>query len=155
MRVGVIATSVAAACQFTHGTNPEDGNPAGDKCKGSSDVCVGDMLRSCQMAGDTPADTPCGWGCIDVVPAHCAAIVPSGSGGVGSDGVMPSDVLPDDLSDVTLGDGITIDSDNGRIGTLAMPNLHHGAAAGVENGIDFVFRGPISVFRFKSLTING
>lgn len=152
--MGVIAISVAAACQFTHGTSP-DGGDDGDTCKGSSVECVGDTLRTCTAAGDVPIDTPCAWGCADMAPSHCATIVPSGSGGVATDGVMGSDLRPDGLADVTISDGVTFDSDNGRIGTLAMPNLHHGAAEGVENGIDVVFRGPITLFRFKSLTIDG
>jgi hypothetical protein len=153
-RVGAIAIGVVTACQFTHGTLPDDGG-GDDACNGSSVECVDDSLRTCTKAGETPVDTPCAWGCLDTATPHCATLVPAGSGGVAGNGVMGSDLDPDGLADVVIGDGVTLDSDNGRIGTLAMPNLHHSAAQGIENGIDVVLRGPITMFRFKSLTING
>ncbi len=150
----MIATSAAAACQFAHGTYPDDSG-GDDTCKTTADQCIGDTLRSCAMVGDTPVDTPCAWGCIDLTPAHCATVVPAGSGGVADNGVTSSDLGTENLLDVTIGDGVTIDTDNGRIGTLASPNFHHSAQQGIEHGIDFQFRGPLSLFRFKSLTLEG
>ena len=160
LRLGAVATSIAAACQFSHGRLPTDGNPGdgvsdGGVCAALSSECVGDSLRVCTAIGMPPTDFPCGWGCVPGAAAHCAHVVPSGSGGDANNGVRPSDVAGDDLLDVTLGDGVTIDSDNGRIGTGANANLHHTANTGIENGIDFQLRGPIGMFRFKSLSIAG
>jgi hypothetical protein len=161
MRAGIVATTIVAACQFSHGVLPPDGNGSGSGepdagiCTSLSSECIGDTLRVCTVVGSAPTDFPCGWGCVGGAAAHCAHVVPSGSGGSSSNGVMPSDVAGDGLSATTLGDGVFIDTDNGRIGTLASPNLHHGAQTGIENGIDFQMRGPISMFRFKSLTITG
>jgi hypothetical protein len=115
--------------------------------------CIGDVLRTCAMAGGSAVDIPCSWGCV-ASPAHCAQLVPSGSGGVANNGVMPGDIDAAGLADTMLTD-ITIDSDTGRIGTNANPLLHHGSAQGIENGIDFQVRGPIAMFRFKSLTLGG
>jgi hypothetical protein len=161
LRLGTIATSVVAACQFTHGELPRDAGSGSDAppppdagtCAGASRECIGDVLRTCDMAGGSAVDIPCSWGCI-ASPAHCAQLVPSGSGGMAGSGVMPDDIDATGLADVTLGN-ITIDSDTGRIGTNANPSLHHGAMPGIENGIDFQVRGPIAMFRFKSLMLGG
>jgi hypothetical protein len=158
-RLGAVSTAVAAACQFSHGVSPPDGSgsavPDAGTCTSLVPECVGDTLRYCMMIGGSAMDLPCGWGCLPGSDAHCAHVIPSGSGGVETNGVLPSDVDGTGLADITLVDGEQLDSDNGRIGTLVMPNLHHGAVTGVDLGIDFQFRGPISVWRFKSLTING
>jgi hypothetical protein len=155
-----MATSIAAACQFSHGVLPPDGNgsnvpPDSGPCTALVTECVGDTLRVCTAVGMPATDYPCGWGCVADNPPHCAHLVPSGSGGVAGNGVMPSDVAGDGLADITLGDGIVIDGDNGRIGTLQDADQLHGPAPGIENGIDFQFRGPVAMFRFKSLTVTG
>lgn len=148
-----------AACQFTHGVAPPDDGggdlPDAGMCESLSTECIGDTLRYCMEVGGTAMDISCGWGCVGDPTAHCAHVVPSGSGGVETDGVTPADVDGAGLLDVPIGDGVTFDSDNGRIGTPAMANMHHGATTGIENGIDFQNRGPISMWRFKSLTITG
>jgi hypothetical protein len=152
---------MAAACEFSQGFlvrddgGPGDVLPDGSPCTSLATECVADTLRVCTQVGAPAMDFPCGWGCVAGDPPRCAAVVPSGSGGNPNNGVRPNDVVGDGLGDVTLGDGVTIDSDNGRIGTTASPNLHHSTTPGIENGIDFQFRGPLSMFRFKSLTITG
>lgn len=153
--------SIAAACKFSHGVLPGDGGsdsdalPDAGMCATLSTECIGDVLRVCTAIGMPATDFPCGWGCISDDPPHCAHIIPSGSGGVATNGVLPSDVAGDGLEDTTLGDGVMIDGDNGRIGTLGSENQHHGPQTGIENGIDFQLRGPIAMFRFKSLKITG
>ena len=148
-----------AACKFTHGEVPPDSNgnepPDAGMCTSLSNECVGDTLRYCKEIGGMAMDIACGWGCEPGSAAHCKHVVPSGSGGVEMNGVTPADVAGDMLSDTTLVDGETLDSDFGRIGTAANANEHHSPTEGIENGIDFRFRGPISMWRFKSLTING
>lgn len=160
MRIGVVATSVVAACQFSAGRLPSDGNtdaasPDAGMCASLESECVGDSLRVCTALGVPPTDFPCGWGCLSGQTPHCAHVIPSGSGGVDGNGVRASDVAPDGLSDVTLPDGIIFDGDFGRVGTLGNANLFHGPQPGIENGVDFQNRGPISMFRFKSLRIAG
>ncbi|HEX5059525.1 MAG TPA: hypothetical protein VFV99_09205, partial [Kofleriaceae bacterium] len=154
--------SVAAACSFSHGVLPDDGGvvdmplPDAAKCLGSSTECLGDVLRTCPGAGSDAFDTPCGWGCMPGSAARCLQIVPSGSGGTATNGVLVTDVAADAaLSDITIPGGVTFDSDLGNIGTNVMPTMFHSAATGVDKGIDFQYRGPISVWRFKSLTISG
>jgi hypothetical protein len=148
-----------AACRFTHGEVPGDGNPnnvpdAG-MCTSLTSECIGDTLRYCKEVGGTAIDMPCGWGCEAGNPARCLRVVPSGSGGVEMNGVTPADVTGEDLLDVTLEDGVILDGDVGRIGTTALPDLHHNNTTGIDKGIDFQFRGPISMWRFRGLTING
>lgn len=161
LRLGLVGTSVAAACKFSHGQLPGDGGGGGDvlpdagMCAALSSQCIGDVLRVCTSVGSPAMDFPCSWGCIADDPPHCAHLVPSGSGGVETNGVLPSDVAGDGLDHITLGDGIVIDGDSGRIGTAEDPDLHHGAQAGIDKGIDFQLRGPIAMFRFKSLKITG
>jgi hypothetical protein len=160
-RLGTVATSIAAACQFTPGRAPPDGPPVDGTpdagiCSSLSKECVGDVLRYCAMVNAPPIDESCGWGCVSTPMPHCAAVTPSGSGGVEANGVLPSDVADDELrlGAVNL-NNVTFDSDNGRIGTPMTPNLHHSATPGFENGIEFQFRGPISMWRFRSVTITG
>lgn len=161
MRSGVVATSIVAACQFSHGEypgdsgGPPDAPPDAGMCAKISTECIGDTLRKCTMVGSAAVDTPCGWGCLMSDPPRCAQIVPAGSGGNAANGVAIGDVSGMGLSDVTLTDGFQLNSDNGQIGTLASPNALHTGNAGTEMGIDFEFRGPISVFRFKQLSITG
>jgi hypothetical protein len=161
MRSGVVATSVVAACQFSHGEYPGDSGgrpdtpPDAGMCAKVSKECINDTLRECVMVGSAAVDTQCGWGCLMSDPPRCAQVVPSGSGGTTMNGVLVGDVTGTGLSDVTLTDGFSLNSDNGQIGTLAQPNALHTGNAGTEMGIDFEFRGPISVFRFKQLTIAG
>ena len=164
MRFGLVTTSVVAAayfagCEFTKGVGPGDGGPDGPpdagKCAGSSLECVGDMLRSCSMAGADAVDTACGWGCVPGADPHCGTIKPAGGNDDPAMGVTAMDLDPTDLKNVTLGNGVTIDGDDGQIGTSGSANMFHSGNEGLENGIDFRFRGPISIFRFKSLTING
>lgn len=154
-----MSIGIAAACQFTHGVAPTDDGmtPPVDAgmCTSLVNECNGDVLRFCKEVGGSAIDLTCGWGCIPGSAAHCAHVVPSGSGGVETNGVTAADVDGTNLGAVTLIDGETLDSDNGRIGTNGNINLHHGTTPGIENGIDFQFRGPMSIWRFKSLTING
>jgi hypothetical protein len=149
-----------AACKFTHGEVPPDGKgsntpPDGGMCTALTTECVGDTLRYCMEIGGSAMDIPCGWGCEAGSAAHCMHVVPSGSGGVEMNGVTPADVAGDMLMPATLVDGEMLDGDFGRIGLTNDANKHHGPAEGIENGIDFRFRGPISMWRFASLTING
>jgi hypothetical protein len=75
----------------------------------------------------------CAWGCIS---GHCARLVPAGGG------VTPDDLAPDpSLQDFLLATA-TFDSSAGTI-------------SGITSGFDFVVRGAIGVFRFKSLHIAG
>lgn len=151
---------MVAACQFSHGVLPDDGgtddvppSPDAGPCQTLASECIGDTLRVCTAIGEEATDFSCSWGCVDG-PPRCAHVIPSGSGGVATDGVLPSDVAPDGLEAVTLGD-VTIDGDTGRIGTPQNASLFHGAAIGIENGIDYQRRGSIAMFRFESLTITG
>lgn len=162
MRSATIAIAAVAACQFSHGVLPatddgggDDGPPPPDAgpCQTLASECIGDTLRVCTAIGTDATDIPCGWGCVDG-PPRCAHVIPSGSGGVATDGVLPSDVAPDGLEPTTF-ENVTIDGDTGRIGTPQNANLYHGAAIGIENGIDYQRRGPIAMFRFKSLTVGG
>ena len=160
-RSAIIAGTVLAACQFSHGVlSATDGDggtdgplPDAGMCETLASQCVGDTLRVCTAIGTMPSEIACSWGCVDG-PPRCAHVIPSGSGGVATDGVLPSDVAPDGLADTTLTD-VIINSDTGEIGTDQVPDLHHGDDSGIENGIDYRRRGPITMFRFKSLTLAG
>src|SRR5262245_25651970 len=157
MRFGSVTLGIVAACKFSHGERQIDGGPDGPpdagKCAGSSKECLGDTLRECVTAGSDAIDTPCGWGCVNE-PPHCAQLIPSGSGNTSMNGVKVTDVEATDLLDTTL-TGATIDGDDGQVGNGINANFYHSAKTGIENGIDFQYRGDISMFRFKSLTING
>ena len=148
LRIGLVATSVVAAahfagCDFKEGVAPSDGGPDGPpdagKCAGSSLECIGDMLRSCSMAGADAVDKPCGWGCIAGSDAHCASVKPAGGNGDPALGVTAVDLDPTDLKDIMLGSGVTIDGDDGQIGTSGSANMFHSGNEGLENGIDFKF----------------
>jgi hypothetical protein len=162
LRLGVVAGGMFAACQFTHREVPPDSDtnvtPDAGMCTSLTNECVGDMLRYCKEVGGSAMDTPCGWGCIGGSDAHCAHVVPAGSGGVELDGVTPADADSTSLAAlaaITLTD-VTFDSDFGKIGTNTMPELFHNAMTGVDKGIDFQRRGTlIAMWRFKSLTLTG
>ncbi|HUS28968.1 MAG TPA: hypothetical protein VMZ53_10665 [Kofleriaceae bacterium] len=163
-RAGLIATSVIAAvqlqqaCKFDHGalvTGMPDGGPDAlpdaSECTAAMDMCLGDTLRHCDGPGAMAVDRPCGWGCMT---NRCLEVVPAGSGGNASDGVMPSDVVAVDMTTaVELVEGLIVDGDNGRIGTTMNPTSLRGSGSGVIAGIDWQMRGPVSMFRFKSLKI--
>ncbi|HTL34156.1 MAG TPA: hypothetical protein VL326_13595 [Kofleriaceae bacterium] len=125
--------------------------PDAGNCTAQVDECLTgtDVLRRCDGAGMTSYDVTCNWGCKTTPTPHCAQIKPAGNGGVAANGVMPTDVdATAGLLDVTLTGGtVTID---GNTGTF-VPG--RGAGTGIISGIDFQSRGPISMFRFKSLTI--
>jgi hypothetical protein len=162
LRLGVVAGGMFAACNFAHGVFPPDGPPNmppdAVPCTSLANECVGDTLRYCMEVGGSATEVPCGWGCIAGADAHCAHVVPTGSGGSATDGVMPSDVDGVNLAalgDITLPDGITFNADDGRIGTGGNTTLYHNGMQGIDKGIDFQFRGPIAMWRFKKLTFNG
>jgi hypothetical protein len=158
LRFGVVAGGMFAACQFSHGQWQGDGSsqpPDAGMCTSLSTECVGDSLRYCMEVGGSAMDIPCGWGCESGPPPRCRHVIPSGSGGVETNGVTAADVAGDMLLPTTLLGGETLDSDNGRIGITGDLDKHHSSTEGIENGIDFRFRGPISMWRFGSLTING
>jgi hypothetical protein len=162
MRFASVTLGIVTACKFTHGQRATDGGvidvvdgpPDAGKCMGASKECLGDTLRECAGSGSDAIDTMCNWGCLTGMGApHCAQVVPAGSGNTMGNGVKVTDVESTDLLDVTLTDA-TIDGDDGQVGTSGDANFYHGGNTGIEKGIDFQFRGDVSMFRFKSVTIN-
>ena len=99
-------------------------------------------------------DHRCGWGCI-AGENRCAEVVPSGSGSVVDNAVTTADFTEAGLTDVILGDGVTIDSQFGRIGTGNNAEMFHDEFEGVQNGIGYQQRGAFTLFNFKSLTLEG
>lgn len=152
--IGSVVVGIVAACSFhlpraTPGDDtaaPPDAGP----CQELGSACVGSTLRVCSEKDSLPTDTTCAWGCLDGPPPHCGLLSPSGGA------VMPSDLLPNgDLQDTTLASAmtITIDGDDGSIGMGANGTEVRDPGIGVLQGIDFIQRGTVSIFRFKSLAI--
>jgi hypothetical protein len=128
---------------------PADAIPDANACAGASAECLGDVLRTCSGAGMQPVDATCVWGCGGTPTPHCLELVPAG-GAVTSLDLASTAGLADITLNMPL---ILIDTDTGRIGTQANPTLIRGGGNGIVNGIDFVVRNNIAVFRFQSLTI--
>lgn len=125
--------------------------PDASACIAQVDECITgtDLLRRCDGAGAQSYDVTCNWGCMTTSTPHCAQIVPSGNGGVPANGVMPADVVATaGLMDITLTGGtLTLDGNSGSISSF------RGTGSGILSGIDYQLRGPIAMFRFKSLTV--
>jgi hypothetical protein len=161
MRAAIVAAAIFAACQFTHGVNPNapppDGKPPpdGGPCKDVSVTCADSTtLRTCTMIGSDYQDTTCTWGCSTTGAAHCAGLVPSG-GGVTSGDVMAGTFTG--LMATTIGtpSSYIVDGTDGRIGTMFNSRQFRLDGTGTINGIDFELRGNVAVFRFASLAVSG
>ncbi len=158
-----VATTIVVACSYS----PSPGT-AGDAqvdddappilpdagCAGASVACFSDgnggtVLQTCTQAGADPVNTPCNLGCIADGSAepHCGVLEPSGGA------VMPVDTLP--KQDQTLADvdfdleDITVNSDTGEISGGIRP-----AGPETQNGIEFISRNNVGIFRFNTLTIS-
>src|SRR5690348_13192071 len=133
-----IAFALAAGgCQFAHGVAPGDANDGTDadplSCSAVPSSCADAVtLKTCSRAAAMPVLTTCNWGCVSSGTAHCGEVVPA------ADAVQAGDLDPSGLTDVTLGSGVHITTDNGAI-------------TGVTTGYDHVLRGSVQVFRFRSL----
>jgi len=152
--IGSVVVGIVAACSFKlpRATPGDDVTPPPDAgpCQELGSACIGTTLRECTMKDMLPTDTTCAWGCLDGPPPHCGLLSPSGGA------VMPSDLLPNgDLQDTTIMSAmtITIDGEDGSIGNGADGVEVRDPGTGVNRGIDFIQRGNVSIFRFKSLTI--
>lgn len=150
--------SICSACSFTAGVLPGDAGDGGllgdtlldaGQCVAASTECVGDTLRVCSGEGATAVDIPCSWGCDTIAMDRCLGIVPA------ANGVLAADLLPaPTLVDLVLGDDSSIDTGDGRIGTLADPDLIRPGGTEEMNGIAFEVRNGVGVVRVKSLTVS-
>lgn len=117
--------------------------PDASICAEAGSTCVGDVLRVCEAAGESPVDSTCSWGCVEGEP-RCGALDPTG--GV----VDTSDLVADPLLlDQTINGTVTIDTSSGAMGAVRP------AGSGVINGIGFEVRAGIGIFRFKSVVFGG
>lgn len=119
--------------------------PDASACVDLSVQCVGEVtLRTCATVGEQPTDTTCTWGCLAGGPAHCAVLEPTG--GL----ITTADLAPDDLLfDTQVATDVVLD-DSGQISGGVRPS-----GTGVINGIAWEVRGQLSVFRFKSVELQG
>lgn len=158
VRPVAIVVACLAACNFTPGKLTGDGPvrddaaidtlPDAGQCAAASVECIDNTLRECTAPGETAVDTRCAWGCVPSGPAHCGVFQPA------ANAVMVSDIVPDaTLAEVTLGNGIVIDTMLGQIGTLQTSDSVRGSGPGKINGIVFEDRDNVGVFRVKSLRI--
>src|SRR4051812_36232329 len=69
-----------------------------------------DVLRTCEGAGQLPADEACAWGCSEGGGAHCAKLVPMG-GALQSDDLKPNAAL----WPTTLAGPVAVNTDDGSI----------------------------------------
>jgi hypothetical protein len=127
-----------------------DAAPDASACMAASIECVGDVLRTCAMAGELPVDTTCSWGCGGAAP-HCLVFTPTG-GGVTSEDVLPDGMLQDVA--LSIGPTILIDGDTGAIGNTSQPEMVRPSGTGTKNGISYELHDGIAVFRFASLSIS-
>ena len=153
--IGSTLVGIVAACSFnlpkgSPGGGDDQPTPDAGPCQEIGSACAGNTLRVCGAKDVQPTDIACAWGCLDGPPAHCGELTPSGGA------VMPVDLRPNgDLLDTTLdGSGtITIDTDDGSIGVSRDGSEVRAPGVGVIQGIDFIERGAIAVFRFRNLAI--
>ncbi len=148
--MGLVATSIVAACSYTapQNTPPGDGGPIPDAgpCQdvGTAE-CAGNTLRTCTTKDQLPDEQVCGWGCSNETAPHCAKLQPAGNA------ITEADLDPDAaLLPATL-DGVTINSDSGEITGVR-------SAIGFDSldaGIRFAVNNNVGIFRFKQLTISG
>jgi hypothetical protein len=156
------AAAATTACEFTHGVAAKDGGvdaiPDAGLCKVFESACAGRVLRRCTVLGQLPEEETCPWGCTTTSTGpHCGQLVPSGGAVLTSDLSDPSNML----LDTTIGTGTTLytsDVSNGSAGEIT--NSTRGSnndplVYEVRNGIGFVVRNNVGIFRFKNLTING
>jgi hypothetical protein len=160
-RASIVAAAIFAACQFTHGVDPNgplpDGKPPpdGGPCMDISMTCAdATTLRTCTMVGSDYKDTACTWGCSTTGGAHCAGLVPAG-GGVGSGDVMAGTFTGLVPTTIGTGSAMIVDGTDGRIGTMFDSRRFRSDGTGIINGIDFELRGNVAMFRFASLTVSG
>jgi len=158
----VIAALVMGACKYAAPDNvtPTDGAtdalPDAGPCTSVSTACVsdgrgGEVLQECAVQGDDPEITPCPWGCVDgKSQPHCGVLQPSGGA------VLPEHLQPVEnqtLLDVDLNvQNIRVDTVTGEIAFDA--TIVRGPGAGLVDGIEFIIRNGVGIFRFNSLTIS-
>src|SRR5688572_16597595 len=109
-------------------------------CPAVTKECVSPtILRVCNQIGEPAVDTDCACACPSDGGAHCAVLVPAGSG------ATTADLDTTGLADVVALDG-TIDGNNGAIAGTTL----RGSGMGVIAGIDYQQRGNnIAVFRMN------
>lgn len=106
-----------------------------------------EVLRTCGAAGEEPVLQTCPWGCLGGADPHCGVLQPAGGA-----------VRPEDLEELATLLPITIDDDDtvwnadtGEItGVFTRP-----PGTGVQNGIEWIDRNDVGIFRLRSLTLNG
>ncbi len=153
-RVGVTLLLSLVGCQYTApGAAPNDGPadvqitpdslPSPDLCTdNTSAMCIGNVLRKCEMVGVVPKDSACAI-CVTAPTAHCETLVPS------ANGATAEDLAPDGtLLDITIAADTQADTDSGEIQGVRP------GGEGVLNGIGFRIVNNIAVWKFHSLTIN-
>jgi hypothetical protein len=152
----IVAGSIITACKYTApADSPIDGTvdtPIDDPpppCTGAEITCVGEgtnqSLRVCEAGNPDPTTTACPWGCTTAGTAHCLLLQPSG-GAVTADDLV--EVPGQDLASPTIVAPGQIDTDDGSIDGV------RGSGPGVVDGIEFVVRNNVAIFRFQTLTID-
>ena len=153
--VAVVASSATIAgtvsCGFEHGrlsTTPDAG-----PCTKLGTTCAARKLLTCNLLGELPSETTCAWGCVDdPTPARCGRLMPAGGA-----------VLPSDLDSSSTLIDVVIDSDTniyggggsaGQITNSVRSSNNSDTTYEEIDGIGYVLRNNVGVFRVKSLTIN-
>jgi hypothetical protein len=127
-------------------------------CQATGATCAGEVLRTCNVVGSLPDETPCAWGCLADAPGpRCAQLVPGGGW---------NDPSSDDTSDftglemITLPDGARLDASTGAITDANGAGVFRASGTGIRDGIEYVLRPigatgrQVAVFRFKHVTIS-
>lgn len=165
LRGYLAALGMVAACSYTPpggGNTPTDSPdpqmdsppplPDAGSCVEASTACFTDngveVLQTCEAAGENPIISECTWGCIGDGGAHCGVVQPLGGG------VLPEDLLPTKgqlLEAITIDANTDFNTDTGEItGGFTRPS-----GTGEINGIEWIERNGVGIFRMRSLTING
>jgi hypothetical protein len=143
-----------AGCQYTPPSTPSDGTvaiditieqdvlPDPELCTDdTSTVCLGNVLRECEVIGQLPESTPCA--ICTGTPAHCEELVPS------ADVATTADLAPNGLIvDTTINANATADTETGEISGVRPQG------EGILNGIGYRRTGTAGIWTFHELVIN-
>ena len=153
LRAGAVAGAAFAACHFaptvTTDGHPGDVIPDASSCTAVSDMCLGDLLRSCTAIGGSATDQSCSWGCGDTPSPHCLELQPSGGA------VEAGDLDGSGVVNTLLEGNLIVNGDTGAIGTAMLLTNIRGSGEGVKNGIGYVVRNQVAIFRFQQLQVSG
>jgi len=162
-RITSAALAALVGCGFTPGKVPTGGGssdasmmmddaapdaiPDAAMCTGMSAECVGDTLRTCAAAGAMVVEDDCGWGC-DASGGRCKEIDPA------ANAVDTSDLVPEaGLADLTIGNGINIDTGSGEMGTIGNSDSVRIPGQGLFMGIRFSVVNGVGIVKVNSLHV--